>query len=681
MKNYWLNKYEEIQQNGAIMKDNGVDVDTDNPWWTTYEKLHRFSRDNYFGKLQLDCQLTKRFSLLVRTGIENVKESYELRQSWGKTNMSDKSLIGDGQFVMGTNSSLMTNSDAILTYNKNFDKFLITVSAGGNYAYTYNSSLENTAGKLSSPGLFTLENAVPGQLFVSSSGWNTSQSYSVYGVMTLGYSNQIFLDITGRNDWKGTLSEEKIHYFYPSASLSWIASETFKFPDVFNLVKGRLAWANVGNGLVRRRSVDTYTYDPSDWGAAKTVSINASLVDPNIKPMHSITKEAGFDVWIWDSRIRLDFTYFIKDQKDQIDNIPTVQGTGYTGMLTNIGDVESKGYEWGLTVSAVKTKDWNWDVYAGFTHYRAVITRLSDKFGPNGYVFADYDGKTKVKIAVGEEIGNIYEANPILRVKTGKYAGMYLLDSEKGEFQISGDERDRSKLGNFNPDYILGLNTKLRYRQFSLNMVGSLRKGGKYVSVNQQYLESNGRALTTLGSGPNNPWWMGGRDSEHGGLPWPAAHSSIYKAINNNNDGQRSDWNDASYAKGVFINPDFIGDTPGDADYVVNGADPNNTFYQIPYNSYGDVIWNFASTRVYDATNFKLKEISLSYTLPTKLTNRCKLNNVTFSLIGRNVFQWNASGRHEDPESAFTGVGTNQGILRATLPSIRSYGFKLAVDF
>src|SRR6266542_1263416 len=380
MKSYWLAEYEGIQQNGAIMKDNGVDVDTDNPWWTTYEKLHRFSRDNYFGKLQFHWQLTKRFSLLVRTGMENVKESYELRQSWGKTNISDKFLIGDGQFVTGTNSSLMANSDAILTCNNNFGKLSVTPFAGANYAYTYNSSLENIAGKLSTPGLFTLENAIPGQLLVSSSGWGASQSYSMYGAVTLGYSNQIFLDITERNDWKGTLSEEKIHYFYPSASLSWIASETFKLPDVFNFVKARLAWAHVGNGLIRRRSVDTYTYDASDWGAAKTVSINAVLVDPNIKAMYSVTKEAGFDLWMLNSRIRFDFTYFIKDQKDQIDNIPTVQGTGYTGMLTNIGDVESKGYEWGLTVSPVRTKDWNWDVSASFTHYRATITRLSDKF-------------------------------------------------------------------------------------------------------------------------------------------------------------------------------------------------------------------------------------------------------------------------------------------------------------
>ncbi|MEJ7676944.1 MAG: TonB-dependent receptor [Segetibacter sp.] len=254
--------------------------------------------------------------------------------------------------------------------------------------------------------------------------------------------------------------------------------------------------------------------------------MNASLVDPNIKAQHSVTKEGGIDVWMLNNRIRFDFTYFIKDQKNQIDNIPTVQGTGYTGVLTNIGDVRNKGYEWGLAVSPVRTRSWNWDVSASFTRYKATITRLSDKFAPNGYVFANYDGKTRVKIAVGEEIGNIYEQNPILKVKTGKYAGQYLLNSEGGEFQVSGDERDREKLGNFNPDYILGLNTTLRCKQFSLNLVGSFRKGGKYVSVNQQYLESNGRVNTTLGSGPDNPWWKGGRDPEHGGLPWPAEGSS-----------------------------------------------------------------------------------------------------------------------------------------------------------
>ncbi len=679
MHNYWLKGFEGVLQNGAIMKTNGLDVAADNPWWTTNEVLHRFSRDNYFGKLQLDWNFSNTLSLLLRTGVENVKENYELRQSWGARR--DKY----GQFVSGTNSSLLANSDAILTYHNNFGKISLSASVGGNYSYGNYSTLEATAGDLTSPALFTLANAAPGTLNISSSTpYSISQGFSAYGLATIGYNDEIFLDVTGRNDWKGVLEEEKIHYFYPSASLSWIASQTFHLPDVFNLVKGRLALADVGNGLLKRRSIDTYSYETNDWGAAKTVVLNASLVDPDIKPQHSITQEAGVDIWMVDNRIKFDFTYFIKTQKNQLDNIPLVAGTGYSGLLTNIGDVRSKGYEWGLTVTPVRSKIMSWDISGSFTHYKATITRLSDKFASNGYIFANYDGKTRVKLAVGEEIGNIYEQNPILRVKTGKYAGMPLLDDEGGEFQTSGDERDREMLGNFNPDYILGLNTTFRYKQFSLNLVGSFRKGGKYISVNQQYAESDGRLPTTFGSGSNNPYWQGGRSSEYGGLPWPAAGSSMYDAINNNNDGQRTDQaNDASYAKGVFLNPDYTGDPANatDADYIVNGADPNNTFYQYPYNSYGDVIWDFSSTRTFDATNFKMREISISYAIPDRITSRYKLNNVIISLIGRNFFQWNKSGRNEDPESAFSGVGTNQGIMRATLPSIRSYGLKLGLNF
>lgn len=681
MHNYWLTGFEGSLQNGSIMDIDGG-VANDNPWFTTYEYLHRFTRDNYFGKVQLDWQMGKAFSLLLRTGMDNVKENYELRKSWGSR--SDKY----GQFVQGSNANLQTSSDVILTYSNNFKKFSLSASVGGNYAYSNTSSMEATAGDLSTPALFTLANAAPGTLSITSGAnapYNITQGFSAYALATVGYNNQLFLDVTGREDFNGAYAEQKINYFYPSASLSWIASETFKLPEIFNLLKGRLAVADVGNGLLKQRSVDTYSFETSDWGAAKTVVLNAALVDPDIKPQHSITTELGADIWMLKNRIKFDFTYFEKVQKNQLDNIPLVPGTGYTGLLTNIGNVTSKGYEWGLTVTPVRSKNWNWDVSASFTHYKATITKLSDKFAPNGYIFANYDGKTVVKIAKGEEIGNIYEQNAILRVKTGKYKGMPLLDGEGGEFQNSPDNADRRQLANFNPDFILGLNTTLRYKRVSINIVGSLRKGGQYISVNQQYLESNGRVKTTFGTkGTNNPYWEGGRDASLGGLPWPAAGSSQYEAINNNNDGQRTDEvDDASYAKGVFVNPDYTGD-PADAkdeDYIVNGADKNNTFYQYPYNSYGDVIWNFSSTRTYDATNFKLREISIAYTLPDKLISKYKMNNLTLSLIGRNIFQWNKSGRHEDPESAFSGVGTNQGILRATLPSIRSYGIKLGVNF
>ncbi len=683
MKNYWMTGFDGILMNGAIQKTNGIDKSEDNPWWSTYEKVNIFTRDNFFGKLQLDWQLNKNFTFLLRTGMEDVRENYEYRQSFGRTALASRPASGDGQFTTNTNNSLNVNSDAILSFNKTVGKLEITAVGGVNYAYRNTDTYDVSAGALSVPGLFTIGNSFPGKLSANYA-WEAGKTYSVYGTADFAWDKQFFLGVTGRNDWKGNLAEEKINYFYPSVSASWLVNESFKLPQTIDLMKVRLGLASVGNGLSKLRPVDTYSFDNPDWSSTvKTANISATLVDPDIKPMQSVTKEIGLDLWLLKKRVQFDFTYFVKDQNNQLGGIPVVQGTGFTSMTTNVGDVRNKGFEAGLTFVPVRTKDWYWDFTTTLTHYKAHILRLSPKFAPNGYVFASYDGKTKVKIAEGEEIGNIYEENPILRVQSGKYAGMALLDGDAGEFQKSSNEKDRAQLGNYNPDYIVGMNTTVKYKQFTLNLVGSLRMGGKYVSVNQQYMDSNGRSIESLGTAndPNNPFWSGGRDADHGGHPWPAVGASKYAEINANNDGQHADFSDAGYAKGVFINPNFAGTTPSDADYIVNGADPNNTFYQYAYNSWGDCIWNFTSTRVYDATNFKLREVSLTYTVPNEVTSKLKIFNVNVSLIGRNLVQWNASGRHEDPESAFSGVGVSQGILRATLPSVRSVGFKLALDF
>ena len=114
-------------------------------------------------------------------------------------------------------------------------------------------------------------------------------------LLPLGFNNQLFLDVTGRGDFNGAYAEQKINYFYPSASLSWIASETFHLPEFFNLLKARLGSGRCGEWIIKTRSVDTYSFETSDWGPAKTVVLNAALVDPNIKPQHSITKELGVD--------------------------------------------------------------------------------------------------------------------------------------------------------------------------------------------------------------------------------------------------------------------------------------------------------------------------------------------------------------------------------------------------
>lgn len=154
-----------------------------------------------------------------------------------------------------------------MTYNNNFGKLSVTAFGGVNYNYSKSFASDVNANDLAVPGLFKLSNAKAGTLTLGDLGngnlgyaWGIGRSYSVYGTTSFGYDNQLFLDITGRNDWKGILEEEKINYFYPSISASWVASETFKMPETVNLLKFRLGWADVGNGLTKLRNVNAYLF-------------------------------------------------------------------------------------------------------------------------------------------------------------------------------------------------------------------------------------------------------------------------------------------------------------------------------------------------------------------------------------------------------------------------------------
>jgi len=107
MTNYWLTGFEGINQNGAIMKDPASSgVAQNNPWFLTYENIHRFTRNNFFGKVQVDWKIAKNWSLLVRSGLEDIGENYELRKSWG--NRSDL----NGQYNPTQTSSTLLNNDA-----------------------------------------------------------------------------------------------------------------------------------------------------------------------------------------------------------------------------------------------------------------------------------------------------------------------------------------------------------------------------------------------------------------------------------------------------------------------------------------------------------------------------------------------------------------------------------------
>lgn len=680
MKTVWKKGYEGLLQNAPYYKPDGTPY-ADNPYMYAYSEINTYRKDNFFGKAQLDWEIIKPLKFMVRSGIDYNGDNYEYKRA---KNFSDTDQR-DGKYTVTQGNGLSVQNDLMLTWNKDFGKFSTNATVGYNYSYGNSYSYYANAEKLVRVNDYSLGNAVAGTM-TSSSGWGTGRSQSVYGTGQVGYANQVFMDISGRYDMSGLLPEDKASHFYPSVSLSWLPSASFKLPEVINLLKVRAGVAQVGHGIGSPRNTNTFGFSGVDYGSTKIVNIGGSLIDPNLKHEITTAYEGGFDIALLDRRISGEFTVYKKVHENQLGSIPTSPGIGYGGMTTNVGTVEANGYEFSLNFVPVRSNDWSWDIGFNFSKVDSKITALSPSYVPNGYTFYGNGPNIDLRLAVGEQIGTMYEHNVFERMPaTSKYAGMIVL-SDKGEWKYSTEEKNRKAIGNYNPDFILGMNTSIKYKNIRVGIVGSLRQGGQYVSNIERRAVTNGHSLLAIGDKVNGPneYTVGGRDAASGGLPWPAAASMKYPymaAIVNNYAlyGTNVKTDDASYFRGVWLKPG--GNPANDADYIVNGEDPLATFYGLPGLILGTQFWSFPQSLLRDATNFKVKEITIDYTLPKSLTSKLKIDNVVIGFVGRNIFQWNKADKYVDPESAFEGIGVNQGIVGKALPSIGSYGFKLSFDF
>jgi len=681
MQTVWKTGFEGIKQNAPYYKPDGTPY-ADNPYMYVYSEINTYRKDNFFGKAQLDWEISKALRFMARSGLDYSGDNYEYKRAKDFADSNQR----DGKYSVQATNGMGVQTDLMLIWQKTFGKFSTNASLGYNYAYSNSYRYDANAEKLVRANDYSLSNAVAGTMTASNS-WGIGRSQSFYGTGQVGYADQLYLDISGRYDWSGILEEDKNHHFYPSASLSWLASKTFTMPEWMNLLKFRAGIAQVGHGIGKPRSNNTFSFSPLDYGSTKIVNIGGNLVDPEIKAEVTTSYEGGFDIAVLDRRISAEFTIYKKIHDNQQGYIPTSPGVGYSGMLTNVGTVEAQGYEFSLNFNPVRTKDWNWDLGVNFSKVESTITSLSKEYVPNGYTFYGNGPNIAIRLAEGEKIGTMWAERTFQRMPaTSKYAGSLIIADSGTDWKYSTNEADRQSIGNYNPKFILGMNTSVKYKNFRLGMVGSFRAGGSYISDIERRAQTNGHSVNTIGDKVNGPsdYSSGGRDAASGGYPWPSASQMKYPTMANlvatySTYGTNVKTDDASYMKGVWLKPG--GNPNNDADYIVNGADPLATFWGLPGLILGQEFWAFPQSILRDATNFKLKEVTLDYTVPSRFTKKIGLQNVVVGFVGRNVYQWNKDDANCDPESAFTGIGSNQGIVGKALPSIGSYGFKLSFDF
>src|SRR5690554_4051989 len=673
MKGIWEEGQENIQQ---VRTSAG-----DNPYFIAYGIKNSFVRDRIYGNLSLDYQINDDFSLMARYSLDRSNESRETKIPYSYSRMEK------GGYYVTDLTSQESNADFLASYKKDMGLLDFNASVGGNIMHRFGSSNAvgvggNRNNGLVVPGIYNIAN-IPADNRSLGTGYSEKGIYSIYALASFGYNDQLYLDLTGRNDWSSTLPRDNRSYFYPSASVSWLANYTFNLPVNIDMLKARVGWAQVGN------DTDPYRLDPSlatgTYNSLNIASVNSGLLNPNLKPEQATSIEGGIDLNLFNNRLRFTGTYYTLDNENQIFAVNLPRSSGYSSRLINAGVIRSSGYEFTLGGTPVQSNGWNWDVNLNWSKNTTTVEELSDNL--EKLIFWEENGGGAITF-VGEEIGNLYSRGFASVADPSSDYYRWPILSNAGEWiELSGDENMR-KVGNFNPDFTMGMQTSLSYKRFVLNASIDWRHGGEFMSFTYRYGESDWKSqrqldnlipgglyssdelVSLLKSDPEkyiipqagNFPRVGGHTLETGGFP-----------IDENG-------NDGAFAPGVIQTGGA--DTPNDFSddvYVEHLGGPETNIYNIT-NTYP---WGFNEQVTFDASFIKLRKLSLGYQIP----NFGVFKNATFAVYTRNIMLWTKADIGIDPERAFlAGGGTQgntstqfrQGIERQNvMPWSIPFGFKL----
>lgn len=667
---------------------NRISTEYENPWLLAYEVNNSFNRYQIYGNVKAHWQITQKISLMGRIALNKSDQTRETKMGpgyWRENN--------NGTYGIASGDHLEQNMDVLATYEDEWDDFSLRFSAGGNTLYEKTLNVTNAAKEgvgLVLPNLFNLSNIVPTALNYSSRRTQRAIN-SAYALVNVGWRDMVYLDLTARNDWSSTLPASNRSYFYPSASLSLILNEMVDMGNQVDMVKLRGGWARVGNDAAPYQIVATYD-NLGVWGDATRLAKPTNLLTPDLKPEIATSFEIGPEVKLFNNRVRFEGTYYLVRNRNQIINVPLSVSSGFTGVLLNAGLLESKGLELAVGVTPIRTSNWTLDFNANFTKNDTRILELAE-----GIPFQEFWSQAGVRNigyvkddAQGHDgrVGNLYTRRA-LRVKdpNSPYYGFPIMQmgGEDKEWEV---EDDYTLVGNYNPDFIVGLQTALTYKNFSLNLTFDWRKGGQFVSQTHRYFSEwgiSGAWLKRL----VNPGELGGAMSDEL-RDWVLANKEklLFSPVPYPIGGPTPDYGGfpESYSGAVVydgtLTPGVFGYHDDDGNFVLvkenlGGPGSEAQPYALSYP------WSMGEANLFDADYVKLREVSLGYRVPRSFASRLKLQDINVAIYSRNILLWaKDAGVGIDPERAFqpSGNGLLQGVERFSgLPWVTPLGFKLNI--
>jgi TonB-linked SusC/RagA family outer membrane protein len=596
LKDYWIVK--DVRQNSMFGWG-------DNPFKIAYENINAFKKVRIFGNISSTYQISDDFSFMARIGMDNSNDFRWSRRPIGSSRYTN------GMYREQTIGFTEYNADMLLSYDHTFGDFSVKVSYGANSMNQYTSESKIEGQGISIPGIYNLQNI--NVMPIQSKNIYKKRINSMYSLANIGYKDYLYLDVTARNDWSSTLPANNNSYFYPSASLSFIPTSFFEMNKNIDFLKVRVNAASVGNDTDPYRLVKTY----DNGSLPGTLTNPSSILNSNLKPEIATSYEAGIEAQFFKKRITLDASYYVTNSKNQIVGLDISQAAGFNSNVINAGKIQNKGIEIGLGLTPVRTTDFEWTLNANFTRNRGTVKELTA--GIDNYIIAQGPNGGTIEARVGERMGDMY-GRGYLRSPDNQIvydnAGSPILDTKI------------KKIGNYNPDWMLGLSTNIRYRNLSLNALVDVRRGGKiYSMTNAIGMESGILAVS-----------LPGRET-----------GIIGQGVVQNTDGSYSPNTTSVTAENWYYSNAFRRDN-------------------IEVNSF-------------DASYVKLREVSLNYRLSSKYTKAVHMQNLSIGLVGNNLALWTKVPNIDPETQAISGGTLLPGFEVLQLPSSRNYGIKLNASF
>lgn len=615
--------------------------------------------DEYENRLnavvKADWEIMEGLKLQLRTSTD-----YTTVRTQSKSSSYQPIAYGaSGSYSLSTSLAKILYGDALLTYNRKLIPELDFTAMVG-----YNARSEETVGtNVSTNGGLATENVFDLTASENSITGSGSQSYFMtdaeFGTVNLNYKSYLYSEFTLRRDRTSTMNPNNNAFIYPSVNAGFIFTDAFKLPEFITYGKLRGSWGIVGSYPGAYIANPAYSpFNLGDQGAGSVLATtirNSPYGNSLIKPEMKHEFEFGLEVKMLKNRLSLDATYYDDNIIDEILNLSLPSTSGATSVLSNVGNLHNNGFELGLSGTPILTRDFSWEtgINLGFNKNRVV--KLAN--GSNELLEANYDGDAaKLVSTVGQPMGDLY-SHPIATNSQGQKIvdadGCYVLDSKKWV-----------KYGNTMPKATGGFFNTFKYKGITLSVMTDFRFGGYVMPTGIDWLTCRGLTTQSLQ------------------IPGGVSKSGLNFYV---------DANDVGHETTASKGPN--GETVMHDGFILNGvlADgtPNTNvisrawYYWNSYNWGGPQYGNSLYYQYIVKNSYiKCRELSLAYTLPSRIASKIGAHNLSLSVFGRNLFYFYRTIKDMDAEQLSTSSNWASNVNNAgTNPSSRTFGFMLRANF